>query len=179
MFTHYASARLRPSVWWNIHLSMDRRFSNLRWTYYKSLHVAWAMFFSWLLTACMHANTCERARAFGKIIHSSLDGFSSNMMGTYYRWPQVTWSTHLSSRTAVTRAWSHVINCSLIYGRFLFKFGMNILHLTTSSKGYILFMFTHRTARMRASARVRACVWFNSQSSLEGFSSNVMGTYYK
>jgi hypothetical protein len=43
-------------------------------------------------------------------------------------------------------------NCSLIYGRFLFKFGVNILHITTSSKGYVLFMFTHR-----AHACERAC----------------------
>jgi hypothetical protein len=37
-----------------------------------------------------------------------------------------------------------VINCSLIYGRFLFKFAVNILQITTSSKCYVLFMFTHR-----------------------------------
>jgi hypothetical protein len=38
---------------------------------------------------------------------------------------------------------AHVITCSLIYGRFLLKFAVNILQLTTSSKGYVLFMFTH------------------------------------
>jgi hypothetical protein len=41
-----------------------------------------------------------------------------------------------------------VINCSLIYGRFLLKFGVNILHLTTSSKGYVRFMFTRASARV-------------------------------
>jgi hypothetical protein len=66
---------------------------------------------------------------------------------------------------------ARAINCSLIYGRVLFKFGVNILHLTTYSKGYVLFIFTHRTACTRA--------WFNSQLSLDGFSSNLMGTYYK
>jgi hypothetical protein len=38
-----------------------------------------------------------------------------------------------------------LINCSLIYGPFLFKFDVNILHITTSNNGYVLFMFTHRT----------------------------------
>jgi hypothetical protein len=51
-----ASARVRPSAWLNIHLSMDRRFSNLRWTYYKSQQVVWAMYFSWSLTAHTRAN---------------------------------------------------------------------------------------------------------------------------
>jgi hypothetical protein len=39
---------------------------------------------------------------------------------------------------------ARVVNCSLIYRRLLFKFAVNILHITTSSKGYIHFMFTHR-----------------------------------
>jgi hypothetical protein len=39
---------------------------------------------------------------------------------------------------------ARVINCSLMYGRVLFKFGVNILHITASSKGYVLFMFTYR-----------------------------------
>jgi hypothetical protein len=66
------------------------------------------------------------------------------------------------------RVQARVTNCSLIYRRFLFIFGMNILHITTSNKGYVLFMFTHR-----------AHAWFNSQQSLNGFSSNLMSTYYK
>jgi hypothetical protein len=38
---------------------------------------------------------------------------------------------------------ARVINCSLTYGRFLFKFAVNILQITISSKGYVLFMFKH------------------------------------
>jgi hypothetical protein len=53
-----------------------------------------------MITHRAHAYEC--VRALGKSIHSSLDGFSSNVLGTYYRW--ATWATHLSSRTAVTRA---------------------------------------------------------------------------
>jgi hypothetical protein len=49
-------------------------------------------------------------------------------------------------------AGARVIYCSLIYGRFLFKFVVNILHITTSSKGYVLFMSTYR-----AYARERSC----------------------
>jgi hypothetical protein len=56
---------------------------------------------------------------------------------------------HTRERACAT---ARVINCSLIYGRVLFKFGVNILHLTTSSKGYVLFMFTHH-----AHACERAC----------------------
>jgi hypothetical protein len=100
-------------------------------------------------------------------IHLSSDGFSLNVLGTYYRWPQVTLATYLScSCTASTRACAsaRVINCSLIYGRFLFKFAINILQITTSSHGYVLFMITHRA---------------HIQLSLDGFSSNLMGTYYK
>jgi hypothetical protein len=87
--------------------------------------------------------------------------------------------THRGNTRERACASARLINCSLIYGRFHFRFGVNILHLTPSSKGYVLFMFTHRTARLRASARVRARAWFNSQLSLDGFSSNLMGTYYK
>jgi hypothetical protein len=52
---------------------------------------------------------------------------------------------------------ARVINCSLIYGRILFKCAVNILlHITTSSKGYVLFMFPHRAhACQRVCARAR------------------------
>jgi hypothetical protein len=60
--------------------------------------------------------------------------------------------------------WAHtnnghmrVINCSLTYGRFLFKSAVNILQITTSSKGYVFFMFIYRAhacERACASARV-------------------------
>jgi hypothetical protein len=42
-----------------------------------------------------------------------------------------------------------MIKHSLINGTTLFIFAVNILQITTSSMGYVLFMFTHRT---RASA---------------------------
>jgi hypothetical protein len=45
---------------------------------------------------------------------------------------------------ALACASAHMINCSLIYGRFLFKFAVNILHITISSRGYVLFMITYR-----------------------------------
>jgi hypothetical protein len=32
----------------------------------------------------------------------------------------------------------------LIYGRILFKFAVNTLHITTRSMGYVRFMFTYR-----------------------------------
>jgi hypothetical protein len=76
-------------------------------------------------------------------------------------------SVRLYVSTLRARAW---LTYSLIYGRFLFKFAVYILQITTSSKGYILFMFTHR---------VRARAWLNIQLTLDGFSSNLMGIYYK
>jgi hypothetical protein len=68
-----------------------------------------------------------------------------------------------------------VIMHSLIYGPTLFKFAVNILQITTSSMGYVLFMITHRALaceRARASGK-------NIHSSLDGFSSNLLGTYYR
>jgi hypothetical protein len=69
-----------------------------------------------------------------------------------------------------------VINCSLMYRRFLFKFGVNI-HITASRRD--TYFSCSRTARTCASARVRARAWLNIQLSLDGFSSNVMGTTTK
>jgi hypothetical protein len=121
---------------------------NLRWTYYKSQQVAWQMYFSWSLTL--------RARAWKRLVKTFTHLWTDSLQMC---WAHTTHdhklhtATHLSSGTAGTRASALVINCSLIYGRVLFKFGVNILHLTTSSKGYVLFMFTHRA---RASSHVRA-----------------------
>ena len=50
-----------------------------------------------------------------------------------------------------------MIKRSLIYGQILFKFALNILHVISSSMGYVLFMFTHRAhacERICASERV-------------------------
>jgi hypothetical protein len=67
-----------------------------------------------------------------------------------------------------------VINCPLIYGRFLFKFAVNILQITTSGMGYVFFMITHRAHACERERLVK-----NIHSFLDGFSSNLMGTYYR
>jgi hypothetical protein len=83
----------------------------------------------------------------------------------------------IQRRTYCVRA--RVIKRSPIYGRILFLFAVNILHITTSSMGYVLFIFTHRAhacERACASARVvKYCI----RLSLDGFSSHLLGTYYK
>jgi hypothetical protein len=51
------------------------------------------------------------------------------------------------------------ISCSLFNGRFLFKFAVNILHITTSSKVNVLIMSknrSHACERVCANVRVRA-----------------------
>jgi hypothetical protein len=65
--------------------------------------------------------------------------------------------THLARACERTCARACVINSSFIYGRFLFKFAVNILHITTSSKRYVLFMFTNRGHACER-ARPSACV---------------------
>jgi hypothetical protein len=52
-----------------------------------------------------------------------------------------TYHVHALERTCAS---ARVINCSLIYERFLFKLAVSILHITTRSKGHVLSMFTHR-----------------------------------
>jgi hypothetical protein len=54
-----------------------------------------------------------------------------------------------TARTLCVRAC--VIKHSLIYGPLLFKFAVNILQITTSSMGYVLFMFTHRAHTLKHS----------------------------
>jgi hypothetical protein len=83
---------------------------------------------------------------------------------------------HACERACVTE---RVVKHSLIYGRTIFKFALNILQITTSSIGYVLFMSTHRA---RACVRARACgraLGKNIHSSLDGFSSNVLCIYYR
>jgi hypothetical protein len=48
-----------------------------------------------------------------------------------------------------------VINCSLIHEQILFKFAVNILQVTA----WVTYFLCSRTARTRASARVRAGAW--------------------
>jgi hypothetical protein len=60
--------------------------------------------------------------------------------------------------------------------RFFFKFAVNILQITTSSKGYV---HVHAPgAHVQARVCERACAGLNIQLSLDGFSSNWMGTHY-
>jgi hypothetical protein len=122
------------------------------------------------------AHACERA------VKTSLDGFSSNLLGTYYRWPQVKWATHLSSRTAVTRASARVwVRAWLTVRLFMDGFSSNLgwTYYTSQQLARDTYVSCSRIARTRVSARVRARAWFNSQLSLDGFFSNVMCTYYK
>jgi hypothetical protein len=115
------------------------------------------------------------------------------------------------------RASARVIKRWLIYGRFFFKFDLNILQITTSSMGCVRVIFTHRVhacgrgtafAQLwtdyfqlsfehttnyhkqhglrtvhvhgpRARARVREHTWFGVLLSVDGLSSNVLGTYYR
>jgi hypothetical protein len=68
-----------------------------------------------------------------------------------------------------------VIKHSLTYEPILFKFA-NILQIITSSMWYIRSMFTHHVyASKRASARLVK----NIHRSMDGFSSNLLGTYYR
>jgi hypothetical protein len=48
--------------------------------------------------------------------------------------------THRTHACKCACARARVIKRSLIYGRILFKFALNILHVTSSSMGYVLFM---------------------------------------
>jgi hypothetical protein len=67
---------------------------------------------------------------------------------------------------------ARVVKQSLVFGRILFKFAGHILEIT-SSMGYVLIMFT------RASTCLRARAWLNIHLSLDGFYSNLLGTFYK
>jgi hypothetical protein len=117
------------------------------------------------------AHACERAcvRAVWLSIRLYMDRFSSNLRWTYYKSQQIAWACVSYILIMFThRERAFVINCSLIYGRFLFKFPVNILDIITSSMGNVLNMSKHR---------VRARAWLSIRSSLNGFSSNFVGTY--
>jgi hypothetical protein len=76
---------------------------------------------------------------------------------------------------------ARVVKHALIFGRILFIFPGNILQINISSMGCILITFTHRVhagESARANARVRARSWHSVRLSYDGFSSNVLGTYY-
>jgi hypothetical protein len=90
--------------------------------------------------------------------------------GVGYIFCVCTHRAHACERACATE---RVVKHSLIYGPTLFKFAVNILNVTSSSMGNVLFMITHR-----AHACVRA-LGKNIHSSLDGFSSNLLGTYYR
>jgi hypothetical protein len=73
-------------------------------------------------------------------------------------------------------ACERVIKRSHIYGRVIFKFAVNILHITTSSMCCIFSCA--RTAYTRASASVRARARVSARLSLDGLSPNLLGTCY-
>jgi hypothetical protein len=137
-----ASAHLRARAWLRIHLSMDGFSSNSRWTYYKSHQVAWATYFSYSRTARTQAQAWLNIRLF-------LNGFSENFLGSLRNTISgkdyvLFIFTHLVHECGLAWARARVIKRSLIYGRILFKFAVNILQITSSSMGYVLVMFTHR-----------------------------------
>jgi hypothetical protein len=146
-------------------------------TFYGSWHISWAIyiFSTHNAGACvLNVCVCVHSLIFKRIIAK----FAGNiqLLTISVKDNVLCMFTHRAHACESTCAKACVIKPSLIYGPTLFKFAVNILQITTSSMGYVLFLFTHRA---RASARVRARVWFNSQLSLDGFSSNLMGTYYK
>jgi hypothetical protein len=108
-------------------------------------------------------SACVRARAwlkhsliFGRILFKCA-GHIQQMTTSYIGYIYLSCSRIAGTRASERACASErVINCSLIYGRFLFKFGVNILHITISSMDYVHFMFSHR---MCAGARVRARAW--------------------
>jgi hypothetical protein len=108
----------------------------------------------------------KHSRIFGRILFK-FAGHILQMTASYMGYIGIMF-THRGHTHERACACAHVIKCSLIYGRFLLKCAMNI-QLTTSSKGYVLFMFTHHACER---------AWLHIQLYLDGFSSNLMGTYY-
>jgi hypothetical protein len=104
--------------------------------------------------ACVHSLTFERimSKFAGNILRLTITGKDYVLFIV----------THRVYACKDAPASACVITHSLIYGRILFKFAVN--YNSTCYK-------SHQVARARA--------WFNSQLSLDGFSSNLMGTYYK
>jgi hypothetical protein len=125
--------------------------------------------------ACERA--CERARVvkhsliFGRILFK----FAGNIlqMTTVYMGYIFIIFTHRGHAYERAFASASVVKRSVIYERILFQFAVNILQITTSSTCFSC----SRTARTRASVRVRVRAWLNIHLSLDGFYSNVLGTY--
>jgi hypothetical protein len=138
-----------------VRLSMDG-FSS----FHKSHKVAWATYLS-----------CPRAVKNVLIFLFWYAGHILQMPQSYmdYILIMITHRTHSCKRSFASE---RMINCSLIYWRIFTDY----IQITTSSMDYVRFIFTHSAD---ACGRVRACVWFSVRLSLDGFSSNLLETYYK
>jgi hypothetical protein len=108
-----------------------------------------------VMTRCMGYTLCvctQRARAmYARMCEFAYFLTDSVQIGwehttTHHKWQGLrtfmfTHRTHACERPC---ARARVIKRSLIYGRILFKFAVNILQITSSSMDYVLSMFTHR-----------------------------------
>jgi hypothetical protein len=111
-----------------------------------------------------------------------MDGFSSNLGWTYYAPEQVARDTYFSySRTARTRASARVQARAWFNSQLsLDGFSSNSMrtHYTWPHFTWDTYLSCSITACMRACASVcvRARVWLSARLSLNGFSSNLVGT---
>jgi hypothetical protein len=113
----------------------------------------------YVLSIVMHLMyACKRASDYALTTLNILQFKSSSMGNVLFMFTRASARVRASvcDRACATE---RVVKHSLIYGPTLFKFSVNILQITTSSMGYVLFMITHRMhacERARANARVRA-----------------------
>jgi hypothetical protein len=96
-----------------------------------------------IFTHCAHA--CERMCTSGRMVKTFTYLWTDSFQSC---WAHTTNDHKLHGlqtyHVHAPRASSRMINCSLTYERFLFKFAVNILQITIRSKGYVLFIFMHR-----------------------------------
>jgi hypothetical protein len=152
-----ASAHVRERAWLSIRLSMDRRFSNLRWTYYKSQQVAWAMYFSFSRTARTRASARMRERAWLSI-RLFMDRRFSNLRWTYYKSHQVAWATYCScSLTARTRASARVRAHVVKTFTHIWTDSLQICWAHTTDDHTLHGLHTYHVHAPRAHARARLC----------------------
>jgi hypothetical protein len=102
-----------------------------------------------LRTVHVHA-PCARVRArmctFAYFLTDYVQIYYDSHTTTHHKWQglctfPVTHRVYACKRASASVC---VITHSLIYGRIFFKFAVNILQVTSSSMGNVLFMFTHR-----------------------------------
>jgi hypothetical protein len=154
---HVSRARARERVceraWLTVRLCMDGFSSNLRWTYYKSQHVARAVYFS-----------CS---PFMLIIQLYMDGFSSlwwahttndhKLHGIYTYHVQAPRASVCVRARVCERACA--IKRSLIFERIQSKFGGDIQHIPRVYMSYLMWVWTHvLTALISIHSRIcQAC----------------------